>query len=342
MVDMVKPAFRAAIVGAGYMGALHARVLAEAGFAELALVVDPSPAAATLAGQHGAEHAPSLDGLVGRTDIDAVVVAAPDRLHAEIAIALLDDGKSVLLEKPIAHTGAAAQAVVEAAERSGGRLLVGHTVRFDPRYVDLAQAVADGELGQCVHVTAGRLTHAALGRRVGAMTNTALHLGIHDIDAIQWIAQDPIARVHAVRADGGLTGGAAPEDATFCTVELASAGVGHLFFGWSRPDDWPNPIDSRFEFNGTAGVGRVVSHDDGGMVYTTRPRYLEAVYGRVTNGVVTGAHYETLRHFFTALTTDAPFVVEPESAAAAVRVCDAIARSLETGQPETVSHGGNT
>jgi predicted dehydrogenase len=340
MVDMVTRAFRTAIVGAGHMGALHARVMAEAGFAELALVVDPSPAAATLAAQHGAEHAPSIDGLVGRRDIEAVVVAAPDRLHAQLAIALLDDGKSVLLEKPIAHDGQAAQAVLHAAARSSARLLVGHTVRFDPRYVSLAQAIAEGELGSCVHVTAGRLTHAALGRRVGATTNTALHLGIHDIDAIQWIAQDRIARVHAVRADAGLTDGAAPEDATFCTVELAGAGVGHLYFGWSRPDDWPNPIDSRFEFCGTAGVGRVTSHDDGGMIYTSRPTYLEAVYGRITNGVVTGAHYETLRHFFTALATDAPFVVTPEDSAAAVRVCDAIARSLENRQPETVDLGG--
>ena len=230
--------------------------------------------------------------------------------------------------------------MLDAAARSDARLFVGHTARFDPRYVDVAQAVADGELGTCVHVVASRLTHAALGRRVGHTTNTALHLGIHDIDAIQWIAQDRIARVHAVRADAGLTGGAAPEDAIFCTVELAGAGVGHLSFGWSRPDDWPNPIDSRFEFCGTAGVGRVISHDDGGMIYTSRPRYIEAVVGRVTNGVVSGAHYETLRHFFTALATDAPFVVTPEDAAAAVRVCDAIARSLENGQPETVELGG--
>lgn len=338
---MVTRTFRTAIVGAGYMGALHARVLAEAAFADLALVVDPSPAAAKLADEYGAEHVPSLDGLVGRGDIDAVVVAAPDRLHAQIAVALLDDGKSVMLEKPIAHDGQAAQAVLDAAARSSARLLVGHTLRFDPRYVDVAQAVADGELGRCVHVTAGRLTYAALGRRVGATTNTALHLGIHDIDAIQWITQDRIARVHAVRADAGLTGGAAPEDATFCTVELAGGGVGHLYFGWSRPDDWPNALDSRFELTGTAGVGRVTSHDDGGMIYTTRPRYIDTVGGRVTNGVVTGMHYETTRHFFTAIETDAPFVVTPEDAAAAVRVCDAIARSLETGQPETVSPGGN-
>ncbi len=336
---MVTRSFRAAIVGAGYMGGLHARVLAEAGFAELALVVDPGPAAAKLAEQHGAEHVPSIDGLIGRRDIEAVVVAAPDRLHAEIAIALLDDGKSVMLEKPIAHDGQAAQAVLDAAARSSARLLVGHTLRFDPRYVDVARAVADGELGSCVHVTAGRLTYAALGRRVGATTNTALHLGIHDIDAIQWITQDRIARVHAVRADAGLTGGAAPEDAIFCTVELAGGGVGHLYFGWSRLDDWPNAIDSRFEYSGTAGVGRVTSHDDGGMIYTTRPRYIGAVGGRVTNDVVTGMHYETLRHFFRALATDAPFVVTPEDAAAAVRVCDAIVRSLETRQPEAVDLG---
>jgi threonine dehydrogenase-like Zn-dependent dehydrogenase len=118
---MVTHAFRTAVVGAGYMGALHARVLAEAKFAELVLVVDPSPAAAQLAEQYGVEHMPSIDGLIGRSDVEAVVVAAPDRLHGEIAIALLDDGKSVMLEKPIAHDGQAAQAVLDAAARSSAR-----------------------------------------------------------------------------------------------------------------------------------------------------------------------------------------------------------------------------
>jgi predicted dehydrogenase len=125
-----------ALVGAGQFGRNHARVIHESERARLAFVVDTDAGrAAEVAAQYGAEALSDARELEGR--IDAAVVAAPTTFHAEIGCRLLESGIDVLVEKPIAADVAGATRLIEAAERGGRVLQVGHLERFNPAVVDL-------------------------------------------------------------------------------------------------------------------------------------------------------------------------------------------------------------
>lgn len=89
----------------------------------------------------------SFESLLADDEVDVVVVATRSHQHAEMAIAALDAGKDVVVEKPMATTLAGADAMIAAAARSQGRLIVRHNRRFDPEFVAAKRVVESGKLG---------------------------------------------------------------------------------------------------------------------------------------------------------------------------------------------------
>ena len=138
--------------GRGDRGRVHGRAprtdLRGLADVELVAVCDVRETAAReLAERTGAAAYSDFAELLRRVDLDAVSVCTPDGLHREPCERALAGGRHVLVEKPIATTVEDAEAIVAAAHRAGVVLLVGHCLRFDPRYDQARQAVARGELG---------------------------------------------------------------------------------------------------------------------------------------------------------------------------------------------------
>lgn len=122
---------RMAVVGVGHLGRHHARVLANLPDVTLAGVVDIDAArAAEVAQANGTAVIRSVDDLIGQ--VDAVSVAAPTEAHAAVALPLMAAGIHVMVEKPMTRSVAEADALLEAAERAGVTLAVGHIEHFNP------------------------------------------------------------------------------------------------------------------------------------------------------------------------------------------------------------------
>jgi len=119
---------RVAVIGAGSFGKNHVRVVRESTRAELKFVVDSDPARADVT---------DYREIIGK--VDAAILAVPTSLHAEIGCVLLENGVDVLVEKPIAATLEDATRLVDAAERHGRILQVGHLERFNPAVIALEQ-----------------------------------------------------------------------------------------------------------------------------------------------------------------------------------------------------------
>jgi predicted dehydrogenase len=166
---------RFALVGAGVMGALHARVIAQSDRARLARVIEPrAEVGQAVADRYGARWSPDLTSL---TDVDAVVVAAPTELHHDLAHQVLAAGKPLLIEKPVCGDLDATEDVVATAEKRGVPLLCGLLERFNPAVLT-AFALVD----RPVHLTVTR--HSPYAPRI--RTGVAWDLLIHDVDlAIQ-------------------------------------------------------------------------------------------------------------------------------------------------------------
>jgi predicted dehydrogenase len=180
---------RVAVVGVGSLGQHHARILADSPGAVLAGVVDADPARASeIAGRHGTR-VMSLDEALD-AGLDGVVVAAPTRLHREIAERFLAQGTAVLCEKPLATSVDECDAILSAAERSGAPLLAGHIEHFNPGVQALAGHVSNP----------GFLEVHRLGVFVPRSldVDVILDLMIHDIEIAQSLVGRPVSRIEAV------------------------------------------------------------------------------------------------------------------------------------------------
>lgn len=155
---------RFALVGAGMIGGVHAEQLAGLDTAELVAVVDTDQAKArALADRYGAAAGSAaaattdLDAVLRRDDVDAVSICTPSGLHADGAVAALDAGKHVVVEKPLDVTVAAADRIIDAEKRSGRTVAVISQHRFDKSSEKVLQAVQDGHLGT---ITSAIASHA--------------------------------------------------------------------------------------------------------------------------------------------------------------------------------------
>lgn len=141
-----------AVIGAGVMGADHARIFAERlPGAELRVICDADEARARkLADSLGVTHVVSdAAAVVNRADVDAVVIASPDFTHAPLTLACIARGKPVLCEKPLSQSASECLKVT-AAEIAAGRRWVqlGFMRRFDQSYGEMKQAASRGQLGR--------------------------------------------------------------------------------------------------------------------------------------------------------------------------------------------------
>lgn len=189
------------LVGAGGMGADHARTIARhvAGARLVAVADADGDRARQVAAETGAARS-GTDGhaVIGDPEVAAVLIASPDYTHADFVRACLGAGKPVLCEKPLAPTPAECLALIEAERALGRRLIqVGYMRRFDAGYVAMKQALSAGELGRalllhCVHRNAAAPSFFESGMII---TNSA----VHEIDIARWLLGSEIVRVQVLR-----------------------------------------------------------------------------------------------------------------------------------------------
>lgn len=146
---------RIAVLGCGYWGSNHIRTLK--GLGALHAVSDLNLARAEGFASEQDCLAIAPDDLFGREDVDAIVMALPPQFHAELAIRAVENGKDVLVEKPIALTVPDAKRSVQAAKDNHRVFMVGHVLRFHPAFEKLKALADAGELGEIRYIHSHRL-----------------------------------------------------------------------------------------------------------------------------------------------------------------------------------------
>ena len=222
--------------------------------------------------------------------------------------------------------------------------MVGHILRFDPRYTGAAARVAEGEIGRPLHITARRFTLSQVGGRLAGSSSPRFYLGVHDIDAMQWVSGRKIKGVfaRAVSLASRETSQPRTEDAIFATCELEDGMAGNLQFGWTLPDNSPSGIDARLEVVGTLGRIDVDTHDHGLTVLGPSGLTLpDGLHWPEVNGRITGNLADEVNHFVRGVCYDQDFLVTVDEAMRNVAVNDAIMRSLQSNALEVVETVGS-
>jgi inositol 2-dehydrogenase len=191
------------VVGVGEMGRRHAENLRRnVPDARLIAIADVSEDRARRAAEELEIdlHYSSLDAMLENKDIQALVIATPDKFHARAIQLSTRAGKDILCEKPLALNLPDARAALTAAEKAGTRLQVGFMRRYDPAYAAAMQRIEAGEIGiPVIFKSIGRDKDqpplSAYESNVNGMifyTNT-----IHDFDLARWLMQDEVTTVQA-------------------------------------------------------------------------------------------------------------------------------------------------
>lgn len=199
--------------------------------------------------------------LVTHSDLDAVLVAVPNNLHAPVATAALAAGKHVLCEKPMARTAEEARCMLAAAERAGKSLAIAHPWRCDQDYHWLHDVVASGRLGKIFKVrchailTEGsppvdswRCKKEIVGG--GALTD----LGIHLIDAISYLFDDQLRPQNVFAKTANLFTNADVEDTATAIFEFNDGLAVTVESGWHH--NFQNSPHGAMEIFGTEGYAR--------------------------------------------------------------------------------------
>jgi predicted dehydrogenase len=221
---------RVGLAGLGSMGRNHLRVIASRPNTRLAAVADPdADALAAATAQTGVAGFAEPLAMIAEAELDAVVIAAPTTSHLALALAAIERGIAVLVEKPLAPTVDEALQIVAASRATGVPVQVGHVERFNPAVRELGRLLGEGWLSTVFAITSRRAgPFPARIRDVGVTVD----LATHDVDICSWIAGERPVRVHAETAQRIH---AEHEDLLFGLMHFPSGVVAQLDVDWLTP-----------------------------------------------------------------------------------------------------------
>ena len=221
---------RVGLAGLGAMGRNHLRVLAGRTDIRLASIADPvRDALAWAQTQTGAQGFAEPLAMIAEADLDAIVIAAPTTTHVPLALAAIDRGIAVLVEKPLAGTAEEGMRIVGAARERGIPVQVGHVERFNPAVLELGRLIGAGWLSAIYAIASRRAgPFPARIRDVGVTVD----LATHDVDILSWIAGERPSRVYAETAQRIH---ADHEDLLFGLLHFPSGATGMLDVNWLTP-----------------------------------------------------------------------------------------------------------
>ncbi|MQA85562.1 MAG: hypothetical protein GEV03_13265 [Streptosporangiales bacterium] len=254
---------RVVVVGVGRFGALHVRVWSEAGARIVGLCDLDESRLAEVAGRFGVDRADTDAALLlAKVRPDAVVVAADEAVHADLAIASLRAGCHVFVEKPLALSSDDALRVRDAAAGAGRQVVAGQISRFAALYTRLRDGVRAGRVGSLralrLRRDFSRAWLAAFGDRVHPVWESC----IHDIDLAVCLTGRPARR--AVAMESTIPGSAQPAVVS-ALLDFDGGVVATVESAWLVPDSAPHTISGVLELAGSI-VGEAEVLGTGGVL----------------------------------------------------------------------------
>ena len=221
---------RVAVIGYGYWGPRLVRNFHECADTEMVCVCDLDEALLEQVRVRypTIETTNDFDAVLADASIDAVSIATPISTHYALALKALKAGKHVLAEKPLAHTTAMCDELIETAEQMGKVLMVDHTFPYTPAVQKIAELVNDGTLGDVLYFDSSRVNLGLFQHDV----NVIWDLAVHDLSILELIMPKPPI---AVSATGISHVEGQPENQAYLTLFYEGNTLAHIHVNWLAP-----------------------------------------------------------------------------------------------------------
>ena len=328
-----------AVVGAGFMGGVLARVGWELPYSHCIAAVDVDiERAQQLAGLVGGKAYSDLGAMFQDERPDAVIVATPENLHRDPAVAAAENGSHVFVEKPMATSLADADAMIQSSESAGVKLMIGHILRFDVNYAMIQDAIRAGNIGRFLSAYARRIAPIGEARRLGGRVSPITYIGVHDIDLMLWYHPEPVKSVYARALRGRVWDELQTFDSAWLTIEFEDGSLGiqevgwclpEAWDGWQTPESWGGFGDVRMNVIGTRGAANInytpmdlYACDQEGW------KFPDTRHWPTMNGKIVGAAKLEVEHFFECILNDDEPLITGEIARRSVEVMLAAEMSI--------------
>lgn len=300
---------KVAIIGAGFMGKMHAEVYQNLNKAKLTAIVDSDlEKARLLADKYKATAYSSLGELINQEDIDAIDICLPTFLHKEYVVEAARLGKDILCEKPITLTLKDAEEMIQAVKEAKVKLMVAQVIRFWPEYVELKRIHQSGELGRLLSITLTRLSPtptwawdnwlADAERSGGAL----LDLHIHDTDYLLYLLGKPLSLASRVSP------GRLKYAHVFTTFTFPNKVIAFTEGGWDMPDNFPFTMaytalfeKGAVEFNSRHEKTLAIYRPGKKVEYPTARPELETTVSGGGNIADLGGYFSEIKYFIDCL-----------------------------------------
>lgn len=248
-----------AIAGAGYIANIHAQAVKALKDAELVAVVEKfADKAAEFARKFDIRRRyENIDNLPKDEAVDALVICTPNFLHAPQAVAALERGIHVLVEKPMAMNASEAEKILSASRRSGAVLMVAHCWRFDRDVLWLKEQLQSGVIGRIIR-TKGYGVHSLWGpggwftQKQFAGGGALADMGIHALDTARFLLGDP-QPVSVYAHIGTYYRNYDVDDTGIILVNWDNGAVSYIESGWWQPhSDGPEAATQLYGSHGFA------------------------------------------------------------------------------------------
>lgn len=316
------------LIGCGGMGMHLARQCHSLEDATIAAVCDPNhEAAGKAADEFGALRYPSYKSLL-QSDVDGVIVATPNDLHARYTIEAARLGKHIFCEKPMALRLRDCKVMVDAAGEAGVKLMVGQVLRLIGPFWKTHQIATSGELGQPFAMSVTRLSgpdSLAQGWRASAKQagGVLYEVHVHELDFMRHV----MGEVESVYASVGHFTEAAVEyeDVAFVQLRFKNGGIGTLHCGTSSSM-------GAYTMMVQCSEGTITNTGFGGPIKHCKFRQ-EPTAVELSDIQKEDAYHEEVRSWVESITRGTPMVFDGRDGMAAIEICEAAYRSARTGKP---------
>ncbi|MFA5646254.1 MAG: Gfo/Idh/MocA family oxidoreductase [Candidatus Ratteibacteria bacterium] len=331
---------KVAVIGAGFMGSMHAEIYKHFPDIKIAGIVDSrGEKAKSLAEKVGSIPFYDAEQVFAREDITLIDVCLPTYLHKEFVLKAAEAGKDVICEKPIALTLEDAEEMIEVCEKRRVRFMVGHVIRFWPEY-DWLKSIADsGRIGKLLSITCTRLSPTPVWGWDSWLTDTSrsgnclFDLHIHDTDYLLYLVGKKPLKLYStgLKSNGGyshiFTNFTFPDG-----VQASAEG------GWDFPANFPfyMAFTATFEkaiveFN-SKNLPLTVYHREGKVEHPPMKNVpIQANAGGNISDL--GGYYFELRYFFEHILANKPTaVITPNDARNSLEIILKEQESADTGK----------
>jgi len=328
------------IVGTGIMAKAHAKIVHEDPRTHIAGWVSRQSDPPGIDEFGPAPVYPTLEEMLGDESLAVVIVATPDFAHREPSVAAARAGRHVLIEKPLAMSGADAEAILTAVRQAGVQAMTLFNQRWTPAYWQAKQELARPDAGHPIMAYARKndTLYVPTGMISWAdRSSPSWFLSSHDVDLVTWFFDAPAVEVFATAVERVLVGrGINTPDAVQAQVRFANGAVATFESSWVVPEGYPAVVESFVEVITTKRhihIDRKVEQLE--VATPERMKYPRTGAAQIAGRNI-GPAASAVRHFIDVVADGVEPIIPLEHSVQVTWLLEAIEKSYRTGAPVRV------